>query len=244
MRADFGNIYVAMDNPKSQTVKGCYLCGSTEGLTRDHVPPKGLFPRPRPSNLHTVPCCFQCNNKASQDVEYFRLAASAFINRNPQGKQIWQRVVESTVRSGRIKHLVEEVRKGIRPARIQTPTGILAAAEVSITAAPINRVLVRITRGFLYLTHPDVDDSKLDFHITQLHQFKLGAIAASGVTEKFASYEMGNGVYRHWRGLAAEDNRRGLWIHMFYGAAAWMVWHTEGDGCITVEGAKKWDQRL
>jgi len=172
------------------------------------------------------------------------LAASVLINRNPQGKRIWQRVVESTVASGRIKHLVEEVRNRIRPARIETSAGIIEASEISITATHVNRVLIRITRGFLYLTHPNVDGAKLDFHITQIHQFKLGAIATSGVTDKFTTYGMGNGVYRHWRGLAAEDDRRGLWVHLFYGAAAWMVRHTEGDGCITLHGAKDWQQRL
>lgn len=35
-------------------VENCYLCGATDGLTDDHVPPKSFFPTPRPKNLITV----------------------------------------------------------------------------------------------------------------------------------------------------------------------------------------------
>jgi hypothetical protein len=233
-----------MGNLGVQAEKRCYLCGAAEKLTRDHVPPKGLFPRPRPSNLHTIPCCFSCNNKASKDVEYFRLAASTLINRNPQGKRIWERVVEHTLTSGRIKDLIKDLRNRTRPTRIETPTGVIEASEFSFTAEHINRVLVRTTRGFLSLWHTEVDGSGLDFEISQIHQFKLESIATSGVTSKFTAYAMGDGVYRHWRGLATEDHRRGLWVHLFYDAAAWMVMHTEGDGRITIHGAKDWEQRL
>src|SRR5262245_822652 len=50
----------------------CVYCGKLRKLTRDHIPPKNLFPRPRP-RLITVPCCTPCNEEASKDDEYFRL---------------------------------------------------------------------------------------------------------------------------------------------------------------------------
>ena len=62
----------------------CYLCGKTgketpEGkLTREHVPPRNLFPEPRPSDLITVPCCGDCNHRAHEDDEYLRLAVSGY----------------------------------------------------------------------------------------------------------------------------------------------------------------------
>jgi len=236
-----------MNKPNPQTPeKRCYLCGSKEQLTRDHVPPKGLFPAPRPSNLQlvTIPCCFRCNNQASQDDEYFRLATSGLMNRNAQGDRAWKRVVESTLGSGRIKNWVEEVRDRIRPALVQTPGGMIEGCEIPISAEPVNRVLVRLTRGFLSLTHPKVEGAKLDFHITQLDQFRLNAIAISGVVDKFATFGIGDEVYRHWRGLDCNDERNGLWVHLFYGAAAWMVWHSAGDGRITLHGAKDFEQRL
>lgn len=48
----------------------CTYCGVQPGTTRDHVPPKSLFARPRPS-LVTVPCCEACRSTQSLDDEYF-----------------------------------------------------------------------------------------------------------------------------------------------------------------------------
>jgi len=216
------------------SAKRCYLCGSSGVLTREHVPPKSLFPRPRPSNLSTVPCCNKCNNSASKDDEYFRFACSSLINANPHGRRSWQRLVASTLKHRRIEKLIDRVRGGMKPVRLVTSAGAVPAAQLAFEADVINRVLVRITKGFLYLTHPEIDRSKLDFHVTQIDQFKLHSIVASGVATALATYSVGDGVYRHWRGLVDEDNRNGLWIHMFYEAAVWMIQHEPGDDRVTV----------
>lgn len=49
----------------------CFNCGAPSE-TRDHVPPKGVFPAPRPKQLITVPACRKCNNSTKLDDEYFR----------------------------------------------------------------------------------------------------------------------------------------------------------------------------
>ena len=51
----------------------CTYCGRLNPTSVDHVPPRSLFAKPRPSNLVTVPSCEPCNIGASQDDEYFRL---------------------------------------------------------------------------------------------------------------------------------------------------------------------------
>lgn len=50
----------------------CVYCGKP-ATTRDHFPPKGLVPKGTP-NLITVPSCGPCNQGASADDEYFRMA--------------------------------------------------------------------------------------------------------------------------------------------------------------------------
>jgi hypothetical protein len=77
----------------------CYLCGATEDLTRDHVPPANLFPEPRPNNLITVPCCRSCNQSYSLDDEAMRVWLAAAATRSASGEQIWrERVVGRTFR--------------------------------------------------------------------------------------------------------------------------------------------------
>lgn len=51
----------------------CVICSAQVATTVDHVPPKAIFPRPRPSNLITVPACAACNNEASTLDEAFKL---------------------------------------------------------------------------------------------------------------------------------------------------------------------------
>lgn len=55
---------------KSRRKQICTYCGERAGTTRDHIPPKGLFAKPRP-NLITVPCCELCRESQSLDDEYF-----------------------------------------------------------------------------------------------------------------------------------------------------------------------------
>jgi len=51
--------------------KLCALCCSFKAKTKDHIPPKSIFKKPRPTNLITVPSCNACNNEASKNDEYF-----------------------------------------------------------------------------------------------------------------------------------------------------------------------------
>src|SRR6266404_1118580 len=71
----------------------CYLCRSTQNLTRDHLPPKNLFPEPRPTNLITVPCCETCNKGFSNLDEQFRVFVSMPVNVSETGKNVRRKMV-------------------------------------------------------------------------------------------------------------------------------------------------------
>lgn len=62
----------------------CIYCGKTAEDV-DHVPPKCLFQKPRPSGLVKVPCCKKCNRRFGIDDEYFRdsLALSTYEAAEP-----------------------------------------------------------------------------------------------------------------------------------------------------------------
>ena len=49
----------------------CTYCGGVAG-SRDHIPPKNLFPKPRTNDLISVPSCVGCNKAFSKDDEYLR----------------------------------------------------------------------------------------------------------------------------------------------------------------------------
>ena len=220
----------------------CFLCGATENLTRDHIPPKGLFPKPRPSNLYTVTCCEPCNNGASQEDEYFRVAASCLINAHPTGKGSFERVVESTLPSRRIAKQIAKLRANVEPVTLRTPDGDIEARRHLFDASMICRVLVRITKGFLAASHPELDTSNLDFEITHIDQFRTNSLAESGITEHFTQWGAGNGVYEQYRAASAEDYGRGMMVHVFYGAAVWMVRYQPGIGLMTSSQHPGWSE--
>jgi len=56
--------------------KPCIFCGSTTDVTKDHVPPKSLFPKPRPNNLITVPSCRKCNESTQENDEQLSIFIS------------------------------------------------------------------------------------------------------------------------------------------------------------------------
>ena len=75
----------------------CAICGQREGTTRDHVPPKAIFPKPRPNNLVTVPACPECNNGASDSDDLFKVYLSMqAAGNNEIARRLFQ---EKTVRT-------------------------------------------------------------------------------------------------------------------------------------------------
>lgn len=69
----------------------CYVCGSV-ATSREHVPPKGLFPEQKDvkginlkENLITVPSCDEHNNKKSNDDEFLIATLAAAVGNNVIG---------------------------------------------------------------------------------------------------------------------------------------------------------------
>jgi hypothetical protein len=64
----------------------CVLCGEREATTSDHIPPQGIYPKPRDNDIqfHTVPACEKCNGGTSKEDEEFKVAIGlgTSINRN------------------------------------------------------------------------------------------------------------------------------------------------------------------
>ena len=54
-----------------EMVEKCYCCNEN-AVSREHIPPRCIFPNPKPSNMITVPSCDKHNLEKSKDDEYFR----------------------------------------------------------------------------------------------------------------------------------------------------------------------------
>jgi hypothetical protein len=66
----------------------CYNCG-TIARTRDHVFPRSLFTRPRPSPSPTVPACHACQRRTGLDEVYFRSFVAGGAYQHPTARALW-----------------------------------------------------------------------------------------------------------------------------------------------------------
>jgi hypothetical protein len=203
----------------------CYLCGATDDLTRDHVPPENLFPPPRPGNLITVPCCQRCNKSFDLDDEAFRVFASSVLGRSPAGARIWKEgVVGSSFR--RSPRLRANVARHLTTLTVKTARGNFDALGILIPEDRAVRYLVRLTKGLTRHFDPSIDYNDATFDVTQLaptpETFRL-------LMRTFPYAQRGEGVFSFWRGFK-DDDTMGLWVYAFYGALFFMV---------TIEGYKR-----
>lgn len=81
----------------------CYDCGKpldSNTLTKEHVPPKCLFPKGNKNSLITVPSCTEHNGGKSGDDEYFLQMISIQILANEKGQYIAEnKAIKSMVRN-------------------------------------------------------------------------------------------------------------------------------------------------
>ena len=128
----------------------CYNCGKHRELTKDHLPPKCLFARPRPDNLITVKACFECNNGSSEDdLDTRFMIATAAHRLNPREAQdLWDQTLETfqTKRPGKLAKLRSEIS---RTQIIDPVTGRLTHF-LMLDARPYDDVFIRTARGFFH----------------------------------------------------------------------------------------------
>ena len=110
----------------------CTYCGKSAKLTSDHIPPKNLFPKPRPTNLVTVRACRKCNKSASKDDEYFRLMS---IIRNdvyeqPGVAELWDNTYRGLKRT-QILGFAKSLLGSVNRIQIYTPAGIYLGNRAS-----------------------------------------------------------------------------------------------------------------
>lgn len=132
----------------------CTYCRLRPAETDDHVPPKCLFPQPRPSNLITVPSCGICNQGASADEEYF-LASMMFTEAgsSPAGRALWQQKLRRMYAKN--LGLRYRIAASLTQVNLVTPAGLFLGRRLAQNPdfARLEKVVVKIVRGLYYMEH-------------------------------------------------------------------------------------------
>lgn len=193
----------------------CVICGECDGTTRDHVPPKAIFPKPRPDNLVTVPACSKCNNGQSDNDDLFKvfLSMQAAGNNEIARRLFQEKTVRTLKRNQSLLAAIQKEAKEIEvlnnQGQLETRTGVLWDSVAH------DAVIERTIRG-LYFHHwesPVPSDTRLSVQwlrsvptevLPMLHLFNEVVIGDNQVTYKYIIHE--------------NDPRHSLWLFDFYGA--------------------------
>jgi len=201
----------------------CYLCGKP-ATTRDHIPPQGMFPKPRPDNLITVPACYNCNNGRSLDDEYFRVVVSAGSDDSPQSLNLLrQRIIpQMRERPG----LILELMKSAVWVDINSPGGIYngRGRALPFDRSRIQAVIDKVVRG-LFFKHLGrrlsagwlVDDF--------LYKPSVRGEFQNAIL-KLPLYDVGDGSVFSYRCHFSDSSDESFWFLMFYNDTSLFITQT------------------
>lgn len=220
----------------------CVYCGTSDPRTNDHVPPKCLFPKPRPHNLITVPCCEGCREGTSLDDEYFRdmLVMRARLARQPDAQQLLPKVLRSLRRPEK-QGFVHSIAETARLQVLETEAGLYLgkAGTYHVDLNRLENVVDRTIRG-LYWEETDGERLHSDTAVSAyaLEGFKdldqeqakslvhLLELAVKGDQDR----SIGEGAFRYRAGFAQDRPRTSVWILTFYQTVHFLGVTVDGEG--------------
>ena len=216
----------------------CIYCGTSPGHTSDHIPPKGLFSKPRPSNLATVPCCERCRRTQQTDDDYFLRALITRIEAsiNPEARQLLQNV-ESAMRRPESRAFTVDWLGSMTQVDLLSSGGIYLG-ESYVQKADVRRlgnVVERTTKGLFYRQF----SCRLpDSHMVKVIPIDCLASADAGLRSLVWEYvnfalagrraAFGQNAYVYWvntnegNGPLSESFQT-FWFHLFYQTTAFLA---------------------
>lgn len=211
----------------------CAYCGATGEMTADHVPPKALFPKPRPP-LITVPACPACHAPTSADDEYFlqRLCLSEEGGEHPAAKQNVDAIMRSLGRP-EAPGLRGKLLKDTHTVRLMTPSGLYLGKSLAfhIDLERMFRVVSRTVRGLYFEETERRLENGYDVAVhsneTLTHQEPdLLAEFTRTILEPLASLPprvIGDNVFIYRHGITKEDPNLSVWALTFYGKVSFVA---------------------
>jgi hypothetical protein len=227
--------YFALAVPKEKRISRCAYCGKTRLVTDDHVPPKGLFPKPRPLDLATVPICSLCNAGTSKDDEYFRntLALHFRAAEHSTAKRVlpavWHSLQRPEARGFRKAFL-----GALHEVTVTSPMGLYVgkAYKFDIDYPRLERVAARVARGlFFHHTGRSVPPScRLGSYCLAGRSLRPESKASLGTIgrglQASPAHDVGEGAFRYKYAFvvsAEQHPNSSAWLFSVYGAVEFLI---------------------
>jgi len=203
----------------------CTYCGRVAD-SRDHVPPKNLFPKPRPNDLISVPSCIGCNQAFSKDDEYLRLVLTMRADTFDQAgaNPLWPTVLRSLKRP-EMRRFRQKFMASIRERDAFTQAGIYVGrvGTYDVDFTRLNRVASRIVSALFRQWQgeraPDTYGLAGYFveslrNVDAERKRLLGGIVAS--VQQGPPTVVGNGIFKYWFRAVQETPHASVAAFVFY----------------------------
>lgn len=197
-----------MANPKV-----CAICGWRKATTKDHVPPKSIFPKPLPVRMVTVPACAECNNGSSRLDERFRIRLALDAGyKNSEATRMWKegalRSLEQNIPFQR--ELAAEMSQARASLGCDRGEGIPMLWPISEFAP----VVERIVRGLYYVHHQEPLGPKVSCVVEKLIGLPEEFLE---ITSEWPTYAVGaEEIFTYRFGIDVDDRLNSLWVVQFF----------------------------
>jgi len=195
----------------------CAYCGEVTELTKDHVIPKCLFQKPRPSKPVIVWACRPCNLEKSKTDDYLRdfLVLDAYSSENSVAQAIFHESMLSSVRQNS-SALAKAAMSKSRLHSIVSPGGIYLGDVLSFPIEGLE-IFSRIARGLYYnLQKQRIPDNYI-FDVNRPDPLRLNEIMTNILQLPHKAFHVGNA--KEFVGIflgSAEDPFTMIWLLWFY----------------------------
>jgi hypothetical protein len=199
-----------------QNLGNCVFCNKRPAVTKDHIPPKGIFLKPRPSNLVRVPACEECNSGASDLDERFMVYLGLHVGG-------WGGEGENFFRNGVLKALDQnrklrkEILSKMKPVYLESKGGIIYdwGYKVLWDSEAHNAIVEKTIRGLYYHHFNEVLGDAADIKV---HWYRKLTPEMAEMSKEWGVNIFGKGEVVYRFGGAIDAPLHSVWIFQFYGA--------------------------
>lgn len=205
----------------------CVFCGYVGQLTREHIPPRCLFPDDCVEKLLVVHSCRKCNEATAKDDEYLRntLVMLTPINAHPVLKDLAQKVRRS-LRNPASRGLQKQFFDQFYFAERRSTSGLSLGVEpiVNINPSRIERVFGKIVKGLFFLKYDRIlpkhcecyamlqsGMGDLETELSRKHRELLENCAY-----KTPVVSVGDGIFQAWSTDFVQDTNASWWLMRFF----------------------------
>jgi hypothetical protein len=207
----------------------CVYCNERDNETDDHVPPKSFYPKPRPSNLITVPSCLLCNQGLGKDEEFF-LATFMFSHAgvSDAGKKLWAQKLRRTYEKN--TGLKRKIAENLSYSDLTTPAGIFLGRgmTINIDEKRFENVVNKILKGLYYFEYKETLSNDTIIRTLFLNDDDRFNAAKANIKDLKTGSKSWEGIFEYKFNRLANSSSCSIWLFRFWGHACfWSVTYDE-----------------